>query len=569
MFVHDAKNARILMTFKGIARVMHRFVIILAVLLCCSHMLNVTEAMAMSGQFGDTGLVSQPKAQTLNEGNICVGLWANCYSPNGGGDPLTGGSQLILPATITMGLGTFMEAYGSYPNLLFNGDEAESGRGYANAGFKFRVLGKRSDPFRLAFDIQGRRSISDDPDFDGLTDYVGRVIASMRMENTFAIHANAGYAKNDSPAGFTYDDQVLLGGGVEYSLATRLKVFAEFFVDTEKISGDGEPSEVSAGFQYFVTPHLTMNLAGSMGLSEASPDWRVILGMTTCQGVGTYNRPVPKLVDPDDIVDEPVEPIKVSKIKALTPLLSKIPVAESPVSHLEVPVDDPDHAIIINPADRLKTPAVQALEVSPLGPMGSLTENTKTKLPEEPFLAKIHRRFRFPELSFSFNQWELSEEGRKSISLVAEELRKENKYFILSIEGHTDDVGSDAYNQTLSFKRAVAAATHMVLRDGFDPARIFVKGYGESRPIDDNASDEGRARNRRVELLILVPEGYEDVEIEKLDDKTEAGAGGDDSAMLQEEPIIDQLSIEQAIIEKTGAETAKPAGTFSQVEQAN
>jgi hypothetical protein len=161
-------------------------------------------------------------------------------------------------------------------------------------------------------------------------------------------------------------------------------------------------------------------------------------------------------------------------------------------------------------------------------------------------------------MTFSSNQWALSEEGRRSISLVAEEIRKDNKYFIISIEGHTDNVGSETYNQTISFKRAVAAATHLVLRDGFSPARLFVKGHGESRPIEDNASEEGRALNRRVEFLILVPEGFENVEIDAHEKKV----------MLQKDPIIDPLAIEQAIMEKTGAETAVPMGAFSQSDKA-
>jgi hypothetical protein len=106
----------------------------------------------------------------------------------------------------------------------------------------------------------------------------------------------------------------------------------------------------------------------------------------------------------------------------------------------------------------------------------------------------------------------------------------------------------------------------MVLRDGFDPARIFVKGFGESRPIDDNADDEGRARNRRVELLILVPEGYEEIDLETPEEEN-APASGDSSASLQKGPVIDPLAIEQAIMEKTGAETAQPTGAFSQVDK--
>lgn len=520
--------------------------------------------MATSGQYGDTGLLSQTTAQTLNEGNICVGLWANCSDKVTGDGTSSGSSALIIPTTITMGLGTFMEAYGSYPNLLFNGDGDASGRGFANAGFKFRVLGKRSDEFRLAVDLHGRLSVSDNPDLDGLTDYATRFIATLKKD-TFAVHANAGFLLNDSPATVSYDDQIMLGGGVEYSLATRLRLIAEFSMQTEKVAGLGAPTEVTAGLQYYITPHLTLNLGASMGLTDASPAWRIIAGLTTCQGVGTFNRPVPKLIEPEALVDEPEKPAKVIKIKLLTSLLSKSVVADSPVSHLEVPLTSPDQAIVVNPTDRLQFPVIKSLSASPLGAINASSSRVEPDLPEQPFAAKVRRIFRFPELSFAFNQWDLSDEGRASISLVAEELRKENKYFIISIEGHTDDVGSEAYNQSLSFKRAVAAATHIVLRDGFDPARIFVKGFGESRPIDDNAKDQGRARNRRVEFLILVPEGYENIEVE-VPEKS-ATLQGSDNAMLPIGPVIDPLAIEQVIMEKTGAETAKPAGAFSQIEQ--
>ncbi len=543
---------------KGLLRSMLRFSPLFCLLLLFS-LSYISVVHATSTQFGETGLLSQPTAQTLHEGNICVGIWANCSDGVDNGSSSSDDSGLIVPTTITMGLGTFMEVYGSYPNLLFNDDEGSSGRGFANVGFKFRVYGKRSDSFRLAVDLQGRQSISDDPDFDGLTDYVSRFIATIRWD-TFAVHANAGYAFNESPNTVDYDDQILFGSGVEYSFTSRLRMIAEFSADTEKISDLGSPSEVTAGFQYFITPHLTMNLGTSVGLSDASPDWRVLLGLTTCQGVGFFNRPVPKLIDPDEVVEEPVEKtIKVIKIRILTPLLSKASVADTPVGHLEIPVDDTDEAFIIDPADRLRTPESESLEVSPIGSIGSQTPAVKSPLPVHPFPAKVRRHFRFPEMTFSSNQWALSEEGRRSISLVAEELRKDNKYFIISIEGHTDNVGSETYNQTLSFKRAVAAATHLVLRDGFSPARLFVKGHGESRPIEDNASEEGRALNRRVEFLILVPEGFEDVEIDTHEKKV----------MLQKDPVIDPLAIEQAIMEKTGAETAVPMGAFSQSGKAD
>ncbi|HKJ86992.1 MAG TPA: hypothetical protein VKA48_00540, partial [Gammaproteobacteria bacterium] len=90
--------------------------------------LQAAPARAIPTQYGDSGLLSGPTADTLNAGNICLGLWTNCSSGPGEQD------ATLVPAAITLGLGTFLEAYGSFPNLLFNDEGRESGRGFANLG---------------------------------------------------------------------------------------------------------------------------------------------------------------------------------------------------------------------------------------------------------------------------------------------------------------------------------------------------------------------------------------------------------------------------------------------------
>jgi OOP family OmpA-OmpF porin len=70
------------------------------------------------------------------------------------------------------------------------------------------------------------------------------------------------------------------------------------------------------------------------------------------------------------------------------------------------------------------------------------------------------------------------------------------------LEGHTDSVGSTAYNQSLSQDRADAVKRVLVRHFQIDSARIRTIGMGESQPIADNESEEGRARNRRVEAII-------------------------------------------------------------------
>jgi OOP family OmpA-OmpF porin len=71
----------------------------------------------------------------------------------------------------------------------------------------------------------------------------------------------------------------------------------------------------------------------------------------------------------------------------------------------------------------------------------------------------------------------------------------------VSVEGHTDWIGTDAYNQGLSERRANAVRDYLV-DQGVDASRLSTTGYGESRPIASNQDREGRALNRRVELLV-------------------------------------------------------------------
>jgi outer membrane protein OmpA-like peptidoglycan-associated protein len=71
----------------------------------------------------------------------------------------------------------------------------------------------------------------------------------------------------------------------------------------------------------------------------------------------------------------------------------------------------------------------------------------------------------------------------------------------VSVEGHTDWIGSDAYNQGLSERRANAVQAYLI-EQGISPSRLSTSGYGESRPISSNETREGRALNRRVELHV-------------------------------------------------------------------
>ena len=84
---------------------------------------------------------------------------------------------------------------------------------------------------------------------------------------------------------------------------------------------------------------------------------------------------------------------------------------------------------------------------------------------------------------------------------------------LIDVYGHTDSTGSDAYNQTLSESRARTVADYLSMR-GVSAARVRSQGFGETMPVADNATDAGRAKNRRVEIKI-VPISQEDVRAAK------------------------------------------------------
>ncbi|HEV3040350.1 MAG TPA: OmpA family protein [Candidatus Angelobacter sp.] len=99
---------------------------------------------------------------------------------------------------------------------------------------------------------------------------------------------------------------------------------------------------------------------------------------------------------------------------------------------------------------------------------------------------------------FDFNKSTLQPASDAVLQQVADLLAKDNTLKV-EVEGHTDNVGGDTYNQTLSEARARAVADWLT-RHGVAAARLSSRGYGKTKPVADNNNDEGRAKNRRVEI---------------------------------------------------------------------
>jgi peptidoglycan-associated lipoprotein len=107
------------------------------------------------------------------------------------------------------------------------------------------------------------------------------------------------------------------------------------------------------------------------------------------------------------------------------------------------------------------------------------------------------------KVKFGFDMSELSPEAQAALDQFAEQLKGENRNVYVEIQGHTDSVGSDNYNEELGLLRAEAVRRYLSQAHKFPLHRINIISYGENAPVSDNSSREGRSQNRRVALVVL------------------------------------------------------------------
>ena len=103
-------------------------------------------------------------------------------------------------------------------------------------------------------------------------------------------------------------------------------------------------------------------------------------------------------------------------------------------------------------------------------------------------------------ITFATGQASIKPEFFRVLNSVALVLKEFNRNLV-NVYGHTDSDGSDAFNQQLSERRGVNVAQYLVSQ-GTDQRRFYVVGFGETQPIASNASESGKAQNRRVEIKI-------------------------------------------------------------------
>jgi peptidoglycan-associated lipoprotein len=127
--------------------------------------------------------------------------------------------------------------------------------------------------------------------------------------------------------------------------------------------------------------------------------------------------------------------------------------------------------------------------------------NEANKLANHSFLFEV--TLTDDAVHFGFNKSQLSADAKAALDAFAKRVKDENKNVYIEVQGNTDSVGSEEYNVQLGQARAEAAMRYLAMQHGFPLHRMSAISYGEFKPIADNKTADGRAKNRRVTLVVL------------------------------------------------------------------
>ena len=141
------------------------------------------------------------------------------------------------------------------------------------------------------------------------------------------------------------------------------------------------------------------------------------------------------------------------------------------------------------------TQAVEVVETKKPGTPPDASANAGKMKQEPMIIEKVTLHF-----AFEFNSSDLDEPTEAFLDQLAETLRQDDN-LQLNIEGHTDNIGSDKFNLKLSQKRAEVVKSKLI-KKGIAAERLHAEGKGMHEPLNQNLTDEERAKNRRVEIMV-------------------------------------------------------------------
>jgi OOP family OmpA-OmpF porin len=147
-------------------------------------------------------------------------------------------------------------------------------------------------------------------------------------------------------------------------------------------------------------------------------------------------------------------------------------------------------------------PAPQPQQVPPPPPPKPAPAPAPEPKKEAPKPKPVAEKVTFAaDVTFDFDKSTLKPEGRAKLDDLANKVKSINLEVVIAI-GHADEIGSHAYNDKLSVRRAESVKAYLVSK-GVEPNRVYTEGKGKRQPIASNKTKEGRAKNRRVEIEVI------------------------------------------------------------------
>lgn len=174
-------------------------------------------------------------------------------------------------------------------------------------------------------------------------------------------------------------------------------------------------------------------------------------------------------------------------------------------SSIAFDVDTPKEKRVENPTGEFSqewAPGAYKMVVSAKGYEDKFVDVNVKECKDNVFNVQLRKKIeKIGNIYFDYDSDVIRKESYPVLDNVVEQIKQLGKYKKVIIEGHCSSEGTDEYNMDLSRRRALAVKKYLVSK-GLDPAKLEIAPYGESRPIASNETEEGRAKNRRVEFII-------------------------------------------------------------------